>query len=149
MMQIAFVVLGALLVIAGVVLLFAVDVMTGVMTMVPGVMVAGTAFTVLPKFKGMVGNATAQVDALAHKNQLAMTGLPAMGRLLYVQQTGRMVNFNPEVLASVEVHHPQMGPYQVQTTVVVPQIAIPRMQPGAQVEVRVNPQNPQDVAIVV
>jgi hypothetical protein len=103
---------------------------------------------VLPKFFGMMGQATAMVDGLASKERLAQTGIPAGGRLLQVQQTGRLVNYNPEIQALVEVQHPQFGVYQVQTTAVVPQIAIPRAQPGAPVQVRVDPQNKNEIALV-
>jgi hypothetical protein len=112
------------------------------------VVLIAVALLVLPKFFGMMGQATAMVDGLASKERLAQTGVPANGRLLQVQQSGRLVNYNPEIHALVEVHHPQFGVYQVQTTAVVPQIAIPRAQPGAQVQVRVDPQNKNEIALV-
>lgn len=149
MMQYGFIGLGALLVLGGIVMLITVGIGEGLGMLITGVVLAGTAFFVLPQFSSMVGSATSQVNALAQKAQLAQTGLPAMGRLLQVQQTGTLVNFNPEVRALVEVQHPQMGTYQVQTTAVIPQISIPQFQPGAQVQVRINPQNPQDIALVV
>jgi hypothetical protein len=108
----------------------------------------GVALVMLPKFFGMVGNATAMVDGLAARERLAQTGIPAQGRLISVQQTGTMINNNPEIQAVVEVHHPQLGVYQAQTKAVVPQIAIPRAQPGAPVQVRVNPQNQHEIALV-
>jgi hypothetical protein len=149
MMQYGFAGLGALMVLGGIVMLITVGVGAGISVVVTGVTLAVTAFFFLPQFTSMMGAATSQVDALAQKAQLAQTGMPATGRLLQVQQTGTMVNFNPEVRAVVEVHHPQMGVYQAQTTVVIPQISIPQFQPGAQVQVRINPQNPQDIALVV
>jgi hypothetical protein len=103
---------------------------------------------VLPKFFGMMGQATAMVDGLASKERLAQTGIPASGRLLQVQQTGRLVNYNPEIQALVEVQHPQFGTYQTQTTAVIPQIAIPRAQPGAPVQVRIDPTNRNEIALV-
>jgi hypothetical protein len=45
------------------------------------------------------------------------------------------------------VNGPQ-GPYQVQTTAIVPIMSIAQFQPGRVVNVRVNPQNPHDVAVV-
>lgn len=141
--------LGGLMILGGIGLAIVVSIGAGIGLAVTGAIMIATAFIFLPQFTGMVGSATAQVNALAAKAQLAQTGMPAAGRLLQVQQTGRMINYNPEVLALVEVQHPQMGVYQAQTTVVVPQIAIPQMQPGAQLQVRINPQNPQDIAIVV
>jgi hypothetical protein len=147
-MKWGFVGIGGLCVVGGLALAVAVDVITGVSMVVTGAVFVVVAFAVLPRFAGMVGQATAMVDGFAAKEQLAQTGIPAMGRLISVQQTGRLVNYNPEIQAVVEVHHPQLGPYQTQTTAIVPQIAIPRAQPGAQVQVRVSPQNQHEIALV-
>ena len=140
--------LGGLCILGGVVLLLAVDAVTGVMIAMSGGVMIGVALAVLPRFSGMLGQATKMVDGLAAKERLAQAGTPAQGRLLAVHQTGRLVNYQPEVQALVEVSHPQLGTYQTQTTAVVPQIAIPRAQPGAVIHLRVNPHNPHDVALV-
>jgi hypothetical protein len=141
--------IGALLIVFAIGLSFSVGVVFGAGMGFGGLMFLMGGLVFVPRFSGMMGSATAQVDALAAKANLAVTGLPAQGRLLSMQQTGTMINMQPEVMAMVEVHHPQMGPYQVRTTVVVPITSIPQFQPGATVQVRINPQNPQDVAIVV
>lgn len=148
LMKYAFIGLGGLCVLGGVVSFFAFDAVTGITAFLTGAVFVGVAVAVLPQFSGMLGQATAMVDGLAAKEHLAQTGLPARGRLLSVQQTGRLVNYHPEVYAVVEVYHPQFGPYRAETTSVVAQIAIPRAQPGAELEVRVNPQDPRDVALV-
>jgi hypothetical protein len=148
LMKYAFVGIGGLCVLGGVALLIFVDAVAGIGCIFTGVVFAVVALTVLPKFAGMVGQASAMVDGFAAKEQLARTGIPAQGRLLSVQQTGRLVNYNPEIQATVEVHHPQLGVYQTQTTAIVPQIAIPRAQPGAPVQVRVSPQNQHEIALV-
>jgi hypothetical protein len=148
MMQYGFAGLGVVLLVLGLVMMITYSFSTGMTLIITGVVLAATAFFFLPQFTSMVGSATSQVDALAAKSELAQTGMPAVGRLMSVQQTGVMVNYNPEILATVEVQHPQMGVYQVQTKAVVPQIAIPQFQPGAQVQVRINPMNPQDIALV-
>lgn len=147
-MKWGFIGIGGLCVIGGIVLAVAVELFTGVSLAFTGAVFVVVALLVLPRFAGMVGQATAMVDGFAAKERLAQTGIPANGRLLSVQQTGRLVNYNPEIQAVVEVHHPQFGPYQTQTTAIVPQIAIPRAQPGAPVQVRVNPQNQHDIALV-
>jgi hypothetical protein len=147
-MKYGFIAIGGLCVLGGVVLVFAVDPVTGISIAFTGAVFVVVALAVLPSFSGMLGQATAMVDGFAAKEQLALTGIPAMGRLLSVQQTGRLVNYNPEIQAVVEVHHPQLGPYQTQTTAIVPQIAIPRAQPGAQVQVRVSPQNQHEIALI-
>ena len=148
-MRIVIVAIGALCVVGGIVLLLTVDLVAGISTAFTGVVMVAIAFLVLPKFFGMMGQATAMVDGLAAKERLAQTGIPATGRLLQVQQTGRLINYNPEIQAVVEVHHPQFGVYQTQTTAVLPQIAIPRAQPGAQIQVRVDPQNRNEIALVL
>lgn len=139
---------GGLCILGGAVMLLAVDPMSGVMMAVTGGVLIGVALRVLPQFSGMLGQASAMVDGLAAKEHLARTGVPARGRLLGVQQTGRLVNFDPEIQVTIEVHHPRLGVYQTQSTALVPQMAIPRAQPGAEVHVRVNPQNQHDVALV-
>jgi hypothetical protein len=141
--------LGAVLAIVGIVMLITGNGGAAIGLIITGVVLVATAFLFLPQFKGMLGSATAMVDGMAHKAQLAQTGIPASGQIVQVQQTGRLINYNPEVHAVVQVQHPQMGSYQAQTTCVVPQIAIPQIQPGAQVQVRINPTNPQDIAVVV
>jgi hypothetical protein len=147
-MKYGFIAIGGLCVLGGLVLLVAVDAFTGISIAFTGAVFVVVALAVLPRFTGMLGQATAMVDGFAAKEQLAQTGIPAMGRLLGVQQTGRLVNYNPEIQAFVEVQHPQLGVYQTQTTAIVPQIAIPRAQPGAPVQVRVNPQNQHDIALI-
>jgi len=141
---------GALLAVGGIIWLITGNVAGGISLLGSGVVMVAVGFLVMPKFMGMMSSATTMVDGLAGKAQLAQTGLPATGSLLQVQQTGRMVNFNPEVAVTVQVTHPNTGAsYQVQTTAVVPQISIPQIQPGAQVQVRINPNNPMDVALAI
>ncbi|MCD6498829.1 MAG: hypothetical protein J7M25_11100 [Deltaproteobacteria bacterium] len=140
---------GGVAIVVGIVLLVLGNISAALSLLIAGVVMVAVALFVLPQFSGMLGQATATVNALAQKNQLALTGIPAQGRLMQVQQTGRMVNDNPEIQALVEVHHPTMGVYQAQTNVVVPQIAIPQFQPDAHVQVRINPNVPQDIAVVV
>jgi hypothetical protein len=148
MMKYAFIGVGALCILGGLVMLIFVSAMGGIMTAVTGAIFIAVALFMLPMFSGMVGQATAMVDGFAAKEQLAQTGIPAQGRLISVQQTGRLVNYNPEIQALVEITHPQLGVYQTQTTAIVPQIAIPRAQPGAPVQVRVSPQNQHEIALV-
>jgi hypothetical protein len=128
-------------------MIFTARVTAGAGTLVAGAVLGGAAWFMLPRLIGELGGAKALVDALHAKEQLAMTGTPMAARLLSVQETGIRVDMNPRVNAVLEVHGPQ-GPYHAQTMTVVPQMSIPRFQPGAMVQVRVNPANPHDVAVV-
>jgi hypothetical protein len=141
---------GVLLVIIGVIRIFTASFGAGIGLIIPGVIMVGVAFFVMPQFTGMMKQATGMVDGLAATANLAQTGIPATAQILSVQQTGVMVNYNPEVLAVLQVTHPHTGAsYQVQAKSVVPQIAIPQIQPGAQVNVRISPTNPMEVALAV
>jgi hypothetical protein len=146
-MQILFTVFGALMAIGGIVMIFAVDAGGGIGLAITGVVFVVVAWVMLPKFMGQLGGASAMVNALAAKENLAMTGIPTSAQVLGMQQTGTMVNMNPQVMCTLNVNGPQ-GPYQVQTTAIVPIMNIAQFQPGAVVNVRVNPQNPMDVAVV-
>ena len=114
-----------------------------------GLMSMGGLFVVIggTTFARAHAKANAMFGALLAKEQLAMSGTPMTASLLSAQQTVGTMNMNPQVQAVLEVQGPQ-GPYQVQTMAVVPQMSIPRFQPGATIQVRVNPMNPHDVAVV-
>lgn len=139
--------IGGLCMVGGLVWLITGSIGGGLGMLVAGAVTIGSAFT-LPKFMGQMNQATSMVDGLAAKAQLAQTGLPAHASVVSMQQTGRMVNFNPEAALVLDVTHPHtQARYQVQTTAVVPQMNIPQVQPGMQIHVRINPQNPMDVAL--
>ena len=106
-----------------------------------------TGWFVLPQFLGQLKNASALVGGLQAKEQLAMTGVPAVARVVQAAQTGTMVNHNPQVWFQLEVQGPQ-GVYAAQTTAVVPQLNLSQCQPGMSLHVRVNPQNPNEIAVV-
>lgn len=146
-MQIVFIVIGALMAVGGAIMIPLVDIGGGIGLLITGVVFVLVAKFTLPRFMGQLGGATAMVNALAAKENLAMTGIPTTAQVVAAQQTGTMVNMNPQVACTLMVNGPQ-GPYQVQTTAIVPMMNIAQFQPGMAVNVRVNPQNPMDVAVV-
>ena len=79
--------------------------------------------------------------------KLMQTGEAAQGQILSIQETGTRINDQPEVAVALMVTRPGQAPYQVQTTIVVSVLMIPRLQPGMSVPVKVDPMNPQSVAI--
>jgi Protein of unknown function (DUF3592) len=140
--------IGALCAIGGIIWLISGSISGGISMLFTGAVMVAVALLVMPRFTGMMNQATGMVDGLAAKANLAQTGLPATASVIHVQQTGRLVNYNPEVAVTMTVTHPHTGAqYQVQTTSVVPQISIPQVQPGAQIQVRIDPANPMNVAL--
>ena len=142
--------LGGLLAIGGVFTMIFGSFTSGIVPLIMGGVLIYVARTQLSMFEKMLGDASAMVDGYAAQAQLAQTGLPAQATIESAQQTGTMVNYNPEVRFSLKLTHPNTGvEYTVEMTSVVPQIAIPQVQPGAQVPVRVDPDDPQRVALAI
>lgn len=81
--------------------------------------------------------------------QLLVTGQPAQAKILSLNASGMMVNYNPVVDLVLEVYPQSDMPYQVQLRTMVPSIKVPQVQPGMTVEVRFNPANKQEVALAL
>jgi len=101
-----------------------------------------------------IANATAAVDdAMAMQAEmqaqqlLLTTGTPGRAVVKSAQQTGAFVNMNPQVILDLEVTVEGKDPYAVQLSTSVPQISIPMVQPGSNVGVRVDPNDPQSLVI--
>ncbi len=91
---------------------------------------------------------------LAERNnrqqELLATGMPASARILQVRQTGVVIGRTElEVRLTLQVEHARLGSYQAETETIVPMVALPRIQPEQTVEVRVDANDPRQVAIVV
>jgi hypothetical protein len=83
-----------------------------------------------------------------HHDEIRRSGLRARGRIVTVEQTGHSSSsLRVEVL--VEVNHPQRGIYQAKTSLSVDLVEVPRVQPNSNVEVCIDPQNPQDIVLVL
>ena len=81
------------------------------------------------------------------RQRLLQMGTPAQGQIMAVQQTGTYLNNQPEVMIQVQVFPPNGHPYMAQVRQFVSMFEIPQYQVGAQVHVRIDPQNPSHVAI--
>lgn len=76
-------------------------------------------------------------------------GIPAQARILSVQQTGVMVNDQPQVAFQLEIHPPVGTPYQASLKAVIPLVHIPQYQPGASVPVKIHPSDRNRIAFAV
>lgn len=106
--------------------------------------VGGTMFFVFKAFGG-IHKKQAEVQ------QLLATGQPATGRIMGLGTTGTsltvMGHRHLDVILTVEVQVPGRPPYTVQTTQMISELRLPSVQPGAQVQLRVDPMNPNRIAI--
>jgi hypothetical protein len=81
------------------------------------------------------------------QQMLLTTGTPGTATIKNLQDTGTLVNFNPQVILDLEVTVEGKDPYTTQLTTSVPQMQIPMIQPGNKVGVRVDPADPSSLAI--
>lgn len=87
----------------------------------------------------------------AEAQRLLRTGMPASARVIGVRM-GRMtvttgVHRHLQLVVQVEVHPPGRPPYAAQLTAMVSELQIPELQPGATVQVRIDPANPAKLAL--
>jgi hypothetical protein len=78
---------------------------------------------------------------------ILQNGIPAQATILNVQQTGVLVNHQPQVAFALEVRPPGDAPYQVRAKAIIPMVNIPQFQPGAQVSVKIHPADPTKVVM--
>jgi len=88
------------------------------------------------------------------RQQLLATGIPAQARVVQLGMTGTTINDNPLLQIVLEVQAGQSPGYRggptsfvASTQMLVPMIAMPRVQPGSVVPVRYSPTNPQEITI--
>jgi hypothetical protein len=83
----------------------------------------------------------------AERQKLLQTGVAGTAQVLSVQQTGTYINNQPEVMVALMVSRAGMAPYQVNTTMILSLLDVPRLQPGASVAVKIDAADPQKVAV--
>jgi hypothetical protein len=85
------------------------------------------------------------------EQQLLATGTPAKARVLSLQGRRRVMHINGTrhigLELSLEVHLPGRAPYSIQVQKYVSELYLASVQPGAWLDVRVNPGNPSELAI--
>jgi hypothetical protein len=108
------------------------------------VVVGGTLFGVV-KMLGRVDKAAAE------QQRLLREGVQASARLVAVQMGGMTmtvgVHRHLQLHLQLEVHPPGQPPYPAMLTTMVSELQIPQLQPGAPLTVRIDRQNPANMAI--
>jgi hypothetical protein len=87
--------------------------------------------------------------AMGPNRGILQNGIAAKAQILSVQQTGVMVNYQPQIAFQLEVHPPGGVPYQAQAKAVIPMVNIPQFQPGTEVPVKIHPTDPTQVVLDV
>ena len=94
-----------------------------------------------------VDDAMALQAKMQAEQQLLTTGTPGRATITSLQDTGALINFNPQVILDLQVAVEGKDPYAAQLTTAVPQVYLARLQPGASVGVRTDPSDPSSIAI--
>jgi hypothetical protein len=75
------------------------------------------------------------------------TGIPGTAEVLELGEGRGATNDNPQVNLTLEVTTEGAGRFRATTTIYVRTLAIPRVQPGCTLDVRVDPTDPKRVII--
>lgn len=77
------------------------------------------------------------------------SGLLAKARIIEIKDTGSRVNYDPRVRIKLEVQPESGAVFQAETEMVVSVVDLPRLQPGATVSVKYDPENRAHVSLVL
>ena len=94
-----------------------------------------------------VDDAMALQADMQQQQALLTTGTKGKATVKTLTDTGTLVNFNPQVVLDLEVTCGGQAPYEAKLTTAVPQIYLAQLQPGASIGVRVDPSDPQTIAL--
>jgi len=98
----------------------------------------------------MFGCVTLMMDSFTQENDaedIRLHGLPATATVLKIWETGTRINNNPVVGFLLEVHAEGLQPYTAETKALISILMIPQIQPGANLKVKYDPENPNRVAL--
>jgi hypothetical protein len=96
----------------------------------------------------MAADETAVIEAaMAKQRDLLKTGVPGTATIRKFTTTGKLVDFNPQVVLDLDVVLEDREPYPVELMTVASQTGVVQLVPGASIKVRVDPDDPQSLAI--
>lgn len=96
------------------------------------------------------GCVTGMVESLTGEDiaaEIRAHGRPAKATVLEIWETGVWVNHNPVAGFLLEVRAEGMAAYEAETRALISILWIPRIQPGAVLQVKYDPRNPSRVAL--
>jgi hypothetical protein len=82
------------------------------------------------------------------RSRILASGIPAQATIMRIWETGLRVNGRPQVGFQLHVHPPQgLAPYVAEASMVISELMIPRIQPGATIPIKLDPADPRKVAL--
>jgi hypothetical protein len=95
----------------------------------------------------VVTDAMALQAEIRAEQALLESGTPGRATITGFTDTGVLVNFNPQVVLDLAVALDGQAPYEIRLTTTVPASSLSRLRTGVDVGVRVDPSEPQHLAI--
>jgi hypothetical protein len=81
------------------------------------------------------------------QNQVKKIGIQTTAKIIAIEPTGNLYNNQPQVLLTLLVHPMQGEDFTAQAKMVVNQVYIPQVQPGATVKVYYDPNDHSKIAV--
>ncbi|MSO78171.1 MAG: hypothetical protein EXQ79_01015 [Acidimicrobiia bacterium] len=94
-----------------------------------------------------VDDAMALQADMAKQQALLTTGTAGTATIKSFTDTGVIVNFNPQIVFDISVEVPGKPAYDAKVSAGVPAMQAPLVQPGCKVGVKVDPTDPNSIAI--
>ena len=90
----------------------------------------------------------ASKSSAAHRKrgELWRSGTAAKAKILDIRTKGGGLNDNPLIQFHLQVSAPDQDPYDVHTEFIVSKIRLPAIQPGEEIDIRIDPADPQRIA---
>lgn len=85
-------------------------------------------------------------NAMGGNTNLSMTGVPATADVLSIEDTGKLVNYDPIVRLKLAVQPSYGTPFETTAEVLVSKVAVQRV--GDKINIKYNPVNNAEVMIV-
>ncbi|HVN14837.1 MAG TPA: hypothetical protein VMT73_03775 [Anaerolineales bacterium] len=98
------------------------------------------------KMNNAMDQGQAAIDMQKSGAWLAQAGMDATAEVTSIQDTGKLINFNPVVKLGLKVQ-PMAGPaFETVVETMVSKIAVPRV--GDTIKIKYNPMDPSQIAVV-
>ncbi len=88
-----------------------------------------------------------RMSGVSNARTLQETGEPAEATIVKIWDTGMTVNDDPVIGFLLDVRPVGKPAYQAETKLRISRVDIPQVQPGAVVQVRIDPKDPKHVAL--
>ncbi|WP_394834338.1 hypothetical protein LVJ94_48350 [Pendulispora rubella] len=107
----------------------------------------GTILTILSIVVGLVATARRSSAKRAEAGRIWAGGMRGRAKVVDISTKGGRVNDNPTIDFELDVTPEGQSTYRAQVSVLVSLLAIPRIQPGCEIEVRIDPQDRSKVVV--